>query len=137
MVEADQRFLKAAPEFWPVFVIVTTDNGESYREPDVPTYNAFMNDLRARAGAVHAVIIQGRRTGPVSVFITNLTDNVAGSLGIINTDNSLSARLREIANAWPPITTRCADATKWLSRVIRGSSSRSSRSPSPARAPAC
>lgn len=97
MVEADKRFLKAAPEFWPVFVIVTTDNGENYREPDVPAYNAFMTDLRARAGAVHAVIVQGKRTGPVSVFITNLTDNVAGSLTIINTDNSLSARLREIA----------------------------------------
>lgn len=97
MLEADRRFLKAAPEFWPVFVIVTTDNGESYREPDVPTYNAFMTDLRARAGAVHAVIIQGKRTGPVSVFITNLTENVAGSLAIINTDNSLSARMRDIA----------------------------------------
>jgi hypothetical protein len=56
-----------------------------------------MADLRARAAAVHAVIIQGKRTGPVSVFLTNLTDNVAGSRAIINTDNSLPARMREIA----------------------------------------
>jgi hypothetical protein len=97
LLEADKRFLKTAPEFWPVFVIVTTDNGENYREPDIPTYNAFMTDLRARGGAVHAVILQGKRTGPVSVFITNLSENVAGSLFIINTDNSLPARLREIA----------------------------------------
>jgi len=97
MLEADRRFLKTAPEFWPVFVIITTDNGENYREPDVPSYNAFMTDLRARSGAVHAVIVQGKRTGPVSVFITNLTENVPGSLSIINTDNSLPAKLREIA----------------------------------------
>jgi hypothetical protein len=97
LIEADRRFLKSAPAFWPVFVIVTSDNGENYREPDVPTYNAFMNDLRARAGAVHAVILQGKRTGPVSTFVMNLTDNVAGSRVVLNTDNSLPARLREIA----------------------------------------
>jgi hypothetical protein len=97
MLEADKRFLKTAPEFWPVFVIITTDNGESYREPDIPAYNAFMTDLRARSGAVHAVILQGKRTGPVSVFVTNLTENVPGSLSIINTDNSLPAKLRQIA----------------------------------------
>ena len=97
MLEADRRFFKTAPEFWPVFVIVTTDNGENYREPDVATYNAFMTDFRARAGTVHAVILQGKRTGPVSVFITNLTDNVHGSRTVMNTDNSLPARLKQIA----------------------------------------
>jgi uncharacterized protein (DUF58 family) len=97
MLEADRRFLKTAPELWPVFVIVTTDNGENYRDPDIPAYNAFMTDLRARGGAVHAVILQGKRTGPVSVLVTNLTDNIAGSLSILNTDNSLPARMRAIA----------------------------------------
>jgi uncharacterized protein (DUF58 family) len=97
LLEADKRFLKTAPEFWPVFVIVTTDNGENYREPDIPAYNTFMNDFRMRSGTVHAVILQGKRTGPVSVFMTNLTDNTAGSLSIMNTDNSLPARMREIA----------------------------------------
>jgi hypothetical protein len=97
LLEADKRFLKAAPEFWPAFVIVTTDNGENHREPDIPTYNAFMTDLRARAGTAHAVVIQGKRTGQVSLFITNLTDNVAGSRAIVNTDNGLPSRMREIA----------------------------------------
>ena len=97
MLEADRRFFKSAPELWPVFVIVTTDNGESYREPDIPAYNAFMTDFRARAGHVHAVILQGKRAGPVSVLITNLTDNVAGTRAVINTDHSLPARMKEIA----------------------------------------
>lgn len=97
LIESDRRFLKSAPQFWPVFVILTTDNGETHREPDIATYNVFMNDLRARAGAVHAVIVQGKKTGPVSVFVTNLSENVAGSLTVVNTDNSLPARMKEIA----------------------------------------
>jgi hypothetical protein len=97
LIEADKRFLRSAPELWPVFVIVTTDNGENHREPDVATYNMFMTDFRARAGMVHAIVLQGKRTGPVSVFVTNLTDNVAGSRAFINTDNSLPGRMREIA----------------------------------------
>lgn len=97
LIEADNRFLKTSPQSWPVFVIVTTDNGETYREPDVASYNTFMTDLRARGATVHAIIMQGKRTGPVSVFATNLTDNVAGSRAIINTDNSLPARMRAIA----------------------------------------
>ena len=97
LLEADRRFFKSAPELWPVFVIVTTDNGESYRDPDIPAYNAFMTEFRARAGLVHAVILQGKRAGPVSVLITNLTDNVAGTRAVINTDHSLPARMKEIA----------------------------------------
>jgi len=97
LIEADKRFLKTAPAFWPVFVIVTTDNGENHREPDVATYNTFMTDLRARAGTVHAVILQGKRTGPVSTFVTHLTDNVHGSRAVLNTDNSLPKKLQEIA----------------------------------------
>lgn len=97
LIEADQRFLKTAPEYWPVLVILTTDNGENYREPDVATYNAFMTDLRARSGTVHAVIMQGKKTGPVSVFVTNLSENIAGSLTVMNTDNSLPAKMRDIA----------------------------------------
>jgi len=99
LVEADKRFLKAAPSFWPVFVIVTTDNGENYREPDVATYNTFMTDLRARAGTVHAVILQGRRTGQVSTFVMHLTDNVYGSRTVLNTDNSLSRKMQQIAES--------------------------------------
>ena len=35
MLEADRRFLKTAPGQWPAFVFVTTDNGDSTKEPNV------------------------------------------------------------------------------------------------------
>ena len=48
LIESDQRFLKTAPDRWPVFVILTTDMTDSQREPDVARYNKFMNDFLAR-----------------------------------------------------------------------------------------
>jgi hypothetical protein len=97
LLEADKRFLRTAPEQWPAFVIVTTDNGDGRREPDVVTYNKFMNDFLARGGAAHAVIVSGTQTGSVTDLVTNLVDNVGGFRQTLNTSNSLTERLKEIA----------------------------------------
>ena len=78
MLEADKRFLKTAPGQWPAFVIVTTDNGEGTREPNIDDYNKFMNDFLARGGAAHAVIVQGKQTGAVTDIVANLVDNIGG-----------------------------------------------------------
>jgi hypothetical protein len=97
LLEADTRFLKTAPGQWPAFVIVTTDNGDNSKEPDVVSYNKFMNDFVARGGAAHAVILVGKRTGPVTDLLSNLVDNVGGFRQSLNTEPSLPDRLREIA----------------------------------------
>ena len=97
LLEADTRFLKTAPGQWPAFVIVTTDNGDARREPDVVSYNKFMNDFVARGGAAHAVILVGKQTGPVTDLVANLVDNVQGYRQTVNTDNSLPERIRDIA----------------------------------------
>ncbi|HEX6215369.1 MAG TPA: hypothetical protein VFZ38_11145 [Vicinamibacterales bacterium] len=97
LLEADTRFLKTAPGQWPVFVIVTTDNGDARKEPDVVSYNKFMNDFVARGGAAHALIIVGKQTAPVTDLVSNLVDNVQGFRQTLNTDNSLPERMREIA----------------------------------------
>lgn len=97
LLEADTRFLQTAPAQWPAFVIVTTDNGDNTKEPDVVAYNRFMNDFLARGGAAHAVILTGQRSGPVTDLVANLVDNMGGFRQTLNTDNSLPERLREIA----------------------------------------
>jgi hypothetical protein len=97
LLEADKRFFRTAPEQWPAFVIVTTDNGDTRREPDVETYNRFMNDFLARGGAAHAVIVSGQQTGPVTDLTTNLVDNTGGLRQTLNTSNSLPSRLKDIA----------------------------------------
>jgi hypothetical protein len=98
MLEADKRFLKPATGQWPAFVIVTTDNGEGRREPNIDDYNKFMNDFLARGGIAHAVIVQGKQAGTVTDIVANLVDNVGGIRFTIVADSNLPARMREIAN---------------------------------------
>jgi hypothetical protein len=97
LLEADRRFLKTVPGQWPAFVIVTTDNGDGRKEPDVVAYNKFMNDFVARGGAAHAVIVAGKQTGSVTDLVANLVDNTGGIRATIVAESSLPARLREIA----------------------------------------
>ena len=98
MIEADNRFLKPVPAQWPALVIVTTDNGETTREPNVDRYNRFMNDFLARGGTAHAVILQGKRTGPVTDIVANLVENTGGIRTTLIADSSLPTRLKDIAN---------------------------------------
>ncbi len=97
LIEADRRFLKSAPGQWPVFVIVTTDNGEVRREFNLDEYNAFMNNLLARGGTAHAVIVRGAAIGPVTDVTLNLTGNTGGLYATINTDTTLPERVAAIA----------------------------------------
>jgi hypothetical protein len=97
MIESDQRFLKPVPNQWPVFVIVTTDNGETRREPDLDRYNKFMKDFLGRGGIAHAVVISGKQTGPVTDLAQNLVENTGGIYVSIVVDSGLPERLKNVA----------------------------------------
>jgi len=97
LIESDQRFLKTAPDRWPVFVILTTDMADSQREPDVARYNKFMNDFLARGGNAHAVLMAGRRIGPITDLTMNLVQNVGGMYSPLVADSGLPDRLKAIA----------------------------------------
>jgi hypothetical protein len=97
LIESDQRFLKTAPDRWPVFVILTTDMTDSQREPDVARYNKFMNDFLARGGNAHAVLMAGKRSGPVTDLTLNLVENVGGLYTPLVADSGLPDRLAAIA----------------------------------------
>jgi hypothetical protein len=97
MYEADSRFLKTVPTQWPAIVILTTDNGDTRREPRVDAYNRFMTDFVARGGSAHSVVLEGKQVGPISELTQNLIDNVGGTRYAVNTDNVLPARLKDIA----------------------------------------
>lgn len=97
MIESDNRFLKTAPAQWPIFVVVTTDNGDMRREPDLARYNRFMNDFLSRGGVAHAVVIAGKQTGPVTDIAQNLVQNTGGLFATIVVDSSLAERMKTIA----------------------------------------
>ena len=97
LIESDQRFLRTAPGQWPVFVILTTDNGEARADVRLDDYNKFVTDYMARGGTAHAVIIAGKQLGLVTDLVLNLVENTGGIHGSINTPNSLPERLKNIA----------------------------------------
>ncbi len=97
MIESDNRILKPAPAQWPVFVIVTTDNGDARFEPDLARYNRFMNDFLGRGGVAHAVVIAGKQTGPVTDIVQNLVQNTGGMFVSIVADSGLADRMKHIA----------------------------------------
>jgi len=97
LIESDQRFLKTAPERWPVFVILTTDMTDSQREPDLARYNKFMNDFLGRGGNAHAVLMAGKRSGPVTDLTINLVQNLGGLYTPLVADSGLRERMTAIA----------------------------------------
>ncbi|MEO7158047.1 MAG: hypothetical protein ABI039_10815 [Vicinamibacterales bacterium] len=97
LIESDQRFLKSASDRWPVFVILTTDMADSQREPDVARYNKFMNDFLSRGGNAHAVLMAGKRFGPVTDLTMNLVQNLGGIYTSLVADSGLPERLTAIA----------------------------------------
>ena len=97
LIEADKRFLKTAPGQWPVFVIVTTDNGESRSDLRLDEFNKFVTDFMARGGSAHGVIVAGRQVGAVTDLVLNFVENSGGIHGSINTANSLPDKLKAIA----------------------------------------
>ena len=97
MIESDNRFLRTAPTQWPALVIVTTDNGDTRREPDLARYNRFMHDFLNRGGIAHAVVIAGKQTGPVTDLAQNLVQNTGGLYVSIVVDSGLTERLKHIA----------------------------------------
>jgi hypothetical protein len=97
LMEADKRFLKTAPGQWPVFVIVTTDNGESRSDLRLDEFNKFVADFMARCGSAHGVIVAGKQVGAVSDLVLNFVENAGGVHSSINTANSLPEKLKAIA----------------------------------------
>ena len=97
LIESDQRFLRTAPGQWPVFVILTTDNGEARSDTRLEDYNKFVTDFMTRGGSAHAVIVAGRQIGTVTDLALNLVENVGGIHGSVNTANSLPEHLKHIA----------------------------------------
>lgn len=97
LVEADRRFLKSAADRRPVFVILTTDAGESMSDQPVMVFNKFVRDFTERGGRAHAVIVGGRNRGVVSQLVENVVDNTNGFRDTVVIANALPKLMETLA----------------------------------------
>jgi VWFA-related protein len=97
--ESWDRFLKKAPDRWPVFVIVTTDGTEGSNATQQQQYDQFLSALLGANGSVHAVAMQVRGgTGSLASQVAlNLTQNTAGEYLPIAASTGLANALKRVA----------------------------------------
>jgi hypothetical protein len=109
LLEADRRFLKPSTQ-WPVFVIVTTDNGESRGQARIEEYNRFLADFLLRGGSAHGVVVRGTQTSHISDIAENLIQNTGGIYDYMNQSTALEAQLKKIAERLGADHRKLADA---------------------------
>jgi hypothetical protein len=98
LFEADRRFLRTAPERWPVIVLVTTDSVTQRRNALFDQSDAFTSNLVMRAGTAHGVVIRGRNSTGLNLELTRtLTQHTGGIFEQVAISNSLHDHLRRIA----------------------------------------
>jgi len=96
LLEADRRFLKPAKDRWPVFVVLSSDNGESVSESRIDEYNKFARDFQSRGGVAHVIMLKGRITGAGTDVAMHLAGNTGGSYKPIAVANAVPDLLKSI-----------------------------------------
>ena len=97
MMEVDRRFLNGAPGQWPVFVIVTTDQGATRWEPNYDRFNRFVTDFVSRGGTAHAIVIHGKAGGITTEFVMNVVENSGGYYESMAIANVLPDKMKMVA----------------------------------------
>ena len=97
LLESDKRFLRNAEDRRSVFVILTTDAGETTTSQAVAPFNRFVTDFLKRNGRAHAVIVGGRNRGITSDLVENFVDNTNGFRDTIVIANALPKVMEKVA----------------------------------------
>jgi hypothetical protein len=95
LLESDQRFLRPVPQ-WPVFVILTTDNGDA-RIARINEYNRFLVTFLQRGGSAHGIVIKGKSSAQIAEIADNLIQNTGGIHNVVNQSTAVEAQLKAIA----------------------------------------
>ena len=96
LLEADRRMLRPVTQ-WPVFVLVTTDNGDGRATVNINEYNAFMDSFLQRGGSAHGIVIKGANSAQIADVAENLIQNTGGIHNVVNQSTAVEPGLKAIA----------------------------------------
>ena len=97
LMEIDDRFMRKAEDRWPVFVIVSGDGAESSAGANEKKFNDWARALPARGIAAHGVVLKAKSGGLPEIVTSQVVQNAGGHYDVMNTGNSLPAKLAAIA----------------------------------------
>ena len=84
---------------WPVFVVVASDGPEESGSVQEREFNEFVDELRARAATVHAVLVSTQGGGLQTAVSLNITNNTGGIYRALAAATALPVVLTEVATA--------------------------------------
>ena len=98
LLESDKRFLRPVTQ-WPVFVILTTDNGDARVAPRIHHYTKFLvtffcNVAAARTASSSRATSSG--AGNIAEIAQNLIENTRGIHNVVNQSTAVEAQLKAI-----------------------------------------
>ena len=96
MLEADERFLKNAPDRRSVLVILTTDAGP-WAETRTDAYNRFANDFLARGGRAHALVVRDGRGTFTDMVAEHLANSTGGFYETVRIANAVPKLMKTMA----------------------------------------
>lgn len=97
MLEADNRFLKTAPERRSVLVILITDRGGNRGEARIDAYNRFARQFFNRGGRAHGIVVRETDMGVNSDIVTHITRRTGGYFSAIAIANALPEKMKDVA----------------------------------------
>ena len=96
MMEVDRRFLNARPGQWPVFVVVTTNQGAPDGNRTTTGSTGSSRISSSRGGTAHAIVIHGKAGGITTEFVMNVVRTAAG-IRIVAIANVLPDKMTMVA----------------------------------------
>jgi len=98
VLEMDDRFLRKADHRWPVFVIVTGDGTEGSTGAHEKQFDQWIAAMPARGITAHAVVLKYKGGGTPEIIASHLAQTCGGIYEFINTSNSLTERMKVVAD---------------------------------------
>ena len=80
-----------------MFVILTTDTGDSRVDLRYRRLNEFLESFLQRGGSAHGIVIKGKSSGRIADIAENLIENTGGIHNVVNQSTAVEAQLKAIA----------------------------------------
>lgn len=97
LLEIDGRFMRKAPERWPVYVVITGDGAESSRDNDDQAFNRWIADIVRRGLSANAVVLKVAGNGLPESIAASIVKATHGHYVAMSSGTTMPQAMRQLA----------------------------------------